>query len=180
MYVDSIYIFIIIGSVWKVLHQKWNEKQNWENFQFWISFAKLEIFVPALCSHSRHAGKDLNITSPHIRHIFKIMAFFKICTHDIYHYFKYVWHFFNMQCGYIQACLPCLKIAATHFGCSISWSCTISYLLDSSWSRIQNWTKTKLYGTIEDILTEYIFEQMWINSSGANKLWHKVCQMTTN
>ena len=58
-------------------------------------------------SHSRHARKDLNITSPHICHIFEIMVLFKICTCDICHYSKYVRHFLNMQCGYIQACLPC-------------------------------------------------------------------------
>ena len=77
MLIVYIFIFTIIGSVWKVLHQKWNKKRNWENFQFQISFAKLEIFAPALCSHSRHAGKDLIITLPHIHHIFKIMAFFQ-------------------------------------------------------------------------------------------------------
>ena len=80
-----------------------NNCTNWSKLEeYWVSYGeffktdlKLENFAPTLCSHGRHAGKDLNITSLHICHIFKIMAFFKICTHDICHYFKCVWHFFQ-------------------------------------------------------------------------------------
>jgi hypothetical protein len=49
----------------------------------------------------------LNITSPHICHIFKIMALVKICTHDICYYLKYVvWSYSGMSAMTVVAGFP--------------------------------------------------------------------------
>ena len=44
---------------------------------------KKRVFYYHKRTHGRHAGKDVNMMSSNIRHIFKIMARFKICTRGI-------------------------------------------------------------------------------------------------